>query len=354
MTLQKVEGQPRAVETLKAALRSGAVHHAYLFTGPEGVGRELAAVGFVQALLCTVQPNEGCGSCDTCLRVEKMSHPDVVWVMPQEEMVARKLAGRSDFSGTVSKEIRVEQVRSLQERLSLRSLEGGYKAAILPCAEKMNPQAQNALLKTLEEPPARTLLILLVTSLDKLLPTILSRCARVSFGPLPLPLLRDQLVQRRGLDPHTAELAAVLAGGSFSKALALDVAGLARRREVIERFESLTPGDARGWLRFSEAMAGSREEAEDAIRVLSLWVRDVALTQAGSRDLCNHDLADLAAEAARRCSPEALHRRHELLNETREAIVAHYASPRLAMDRMLIGMLTPTWLNPPPESWKRQ
>src|ERR1043165_1798715 len=155
MTLSKVEGQPRAVETLKGALRSGAVHHAYLFTGPEGVGRELAAIGFVQALLCAVRPNEGCGTCDACLRVEKMSHPDVTWVMPQEEMVARKLAGRSDFSGTVSKEIRVEQVRSLQERLSLRSLEGGYKAALLPSAERMNPQAQNALLKTLEEPPAR-------------------------------------------------------------------------------------------------------------------------------------------------------------------------------------------------------
>jgi len=353
MTLRKLEGQPRAVETLRAALRSGAVHHAYLFTGPEGVGRELAAVGFVQALLCAVQPNEGCGECDVCLRVERMSHPDVAWVMPQEEMVARKLAGRSDFSGTVSKEIRVEQVRQLQERLSLRSLEGGYKAAVVPSAEKMNPQAQNALLKTLEEPPARTLLILLVSSVDKLLPTILSRCARVSFGPLPLPLLRDQLVQRRSLDPHTAELAAVLAGGSLSKALALDVEGLARRREVIERFEALSPTDARGWLRFCEAMAGSREEAEDAIRVLSLWVRDVALAQAGSGELCNHDLAELANESARRCSPEALHRRYELLIETREAIAEHYASPRLAMERMLIGMLTPTWLNPPPESWKR-
>ena len=109
MTLRKVEGQARAVETLRAALRSGAVHHAYLFTGPEGVGRELAAVGLVQALFCAVQPGEGCGECDVCLRVERMSHPDVAWVMPQEEMVARKLAGRSDFSGTVSKEIRVEQ-----------------------------------------------------------------------------------------------------------------------------------------------------------------------------------------------------------------------------------------------------
>src|SRR6185295_4540642 len=76
MTLRKVEGQPRAVETLRAALRSGAIHHAYLFTGPEGVGRELAAVGFVQALFCAVQPNEGCGECDACVRVERMSHPD--------------------------------------------------------------------------------------------------------------------------------------------------------------------------------------------------------------------------------------------------------------------------------------
>jgi DNA polymerase-3 subunit delta' len=353
MTLRQVEGQPRAVETVRAALRSGALHHAYLFTGPEGVGKELLALGLIQALLCRAVPGEGCGECDACRRVESRNHPDVSWLMPQEEMIARGLAGRSDFSGTVSREVRVEQVRKLQERLALRALEGGHKVAVIASAQQMNPQAQNALLKTLEEPPAGTLLLLLCTAVDRLLPTILSRCARVSFGPLPQALIRDHLVKKRQLEPEIASLAAVLADGSLSRALALDVGGLKRRREIIERFEALTPGDARPWLRFSEEFGASRDEAREVLRILALWIRDVALAQVGAGGLANQDLAELAQAAARRCTPEALHRRQELVGQTREAISDHYASARLALDRMLIGMLTPTWLNPPPESWKR-
>lgn len=354
MTLRQVEGQPRAVETVRAALRSGALHHAYLFTGPEGVGKELLAVGLVQALVCRTAPGEGCGECDACRRVQSRNHPDVSWLMPQDEMIARGLAGRSDFSGTVSREVRVEQVRKLQERLALRALEGGPKVAVIASAQQMNTQAQNALLKTLEEPPPGTLLALLCTSVDKLLPTILSRCARVSLAPLPQSLIRDQLVAQRQLDAQTASLAAVLADGSLSRALALDVGGLQRRREIIERFEALTPADARPWLRFSEDFGGSRDEAREALRILALWIRDVALVKAGAGGgLANQDLAPLAEAAARRCTPEALHRRYELVGQTREAIADHYASARLAVDRMLIGMLTPTWLQPPPESWKR-
>src|SRR5579884_189809 len=117
MPLTQVAGQPRAVDALNAALKGEAVHHAYLFDGPEGVGKELAAVGFVQALLCTRKPGEGCGACAVCGRVERRNHPDVTWVMPEEQMVARKLAGRADFTGTPSRDIKVEQIRALQERL---------------------------------------------------------------------------------------------------------------------------------------------------------------------------------------------------------------------------------------------
>jgi DNA polymerase-3 subunit delta' len=340
MTLASVLGQPRAIDALQAALRTGAVHHAYLFSGPEGVGKELAAVGLAQALTCPEQPDVGCGTCASCLRVVKGLHPDVTWVMPDEERVSRGLAGRSDFTGTPSRELRVEQIRDLQERLALRGLESKRKVAILVSAQAMNVQAQNAFLKTLEEPPPGTTLVLVASAMDKLLPTIRSRCSKVHFGPLPVELVAGRVREERKLDAATAELAAVMAGGSLGRALALDVDALAQRKDVLHAFEALRGEDAVGLLRFAEAHGGSREDAEGVLELLVLWTRDVALARVGREEsLANRDLKDLALEVASRTSEALLHRRHALLEGARAAITRNGA-PRLQLERMLIELFT--------------
>jgi len=339
MTLASVLGQPRAIEALQAALRGGSVHHAYLFAGPEGVGKELAAVGLAQALTCPEQPEVGCGTCASCLRVARGLHPDVTWVMPDDERVSRGLAGRSDFSGTPSRELRVEQIRGLQERLALRGLESKRKVALIISAQTMNVQAQNAFLKTLEEPPSETTLILVASAMDKLLPTIRSRCGKVHFGPLPVELVAQRVQQERKLDPPTAALAAVMAGGSLGRALRLDLAGLARRKELLTRFEALKPDDALGVLRFAEEYGGSREDAEQALALLALWLRDVARTQVGAEGLANMDMGELARQAAARTHESELHRRLQLIERARGAISGRNGSPRLQMERMLLEML---------------
>ncbi|MFZ5470531.1 MAG: DNA polymerase III subunit delta' [Myxococcota bacterium] len=345
MPLSAVLGQPRAMDTLRAALRGGSVHHAYLFGGPDGVGKELAAVGFAQALLCGAkragsQGPDACGTCDTCRRVEHRNHPDVTWVMPESELVGRGFAGRSDFDHTPSRDIRVEQVRALQERLALRALESPKKVAVLVEAQAMNTQAQNAFLKTLEEPPADTVLLLVASAPDKLLPTIRSRTSKVHFGPLPVRLLTERVKEARQVDDATAALVALMSAGSLSRALALDVAGLARRREVIERFEALQPADARGWLRFAEDFGGSRDEAEDALRVLALWLRDLAAVRSGAQDIANRDLLELARSGAQKAGEAALHRRLWLADQAHNAVTSRNGSPRLQLERMLIEMLT--------------
>jgi DNA polymerase-3 subunit delta' len=339
MTLASVVGQPRAIEALQAALRSGAVHHAYLFAGPEGVGKELAAVGLAQALTCPEKPNEGCGTCSGCTRIARGAHPDVSWLMPDAERVERGLAGRSDFTGTPSREIRVEQIRGLLERIALRGLESRRKVAIVVDAHLMNQQAQNAFLKTLEEPPSETTLILLASAPDKLLPTIRSRCSKVHFGPLPTELVAERLEKERKLDPQTAELAAVMAGGSLGRAMALDLDALAARKEVITGFEALKPGAVGALLRWAETFGASRELAEQALSILSLWTRDVSLAKAGVERLANRDMAQLAHEVAGRTHEAMLHRRHALLEKTRATIAERNASPRLQLERMLIELL---------------
>ncbi|MBX5482581.1 MAG: DNA polymerase III subunit delta' [Myxococcaceae bacterium] len=338
MTLAAVKGQHRAVDALKAALRSGAIHHAWLFAGPEGVGKELAAIGFAQALTCQERPGEGCGSCASCGRIARRNHPDVQWVMPQEEQIARGLAGRSDFANTPSRDIRVEQIRTLQERLALRPLEAERKVAIVASAHRMNDPAQNAFLKTLEEPPAGTVLVLIASAPDRLLPTIRSRCLRVTFGPLPVDFIADTIQEKKKLDRESALLAATMAGGSLSAALAIDPGELTRRREVITAFEALDFDDARTLLGFAEVYGASRDDAESTLRILDLWTRDVAVARAGSDLIANRDLAAEAHRAAARTSDAELQWRHRLIGEALEVMAERNASPRMQLEKLLIDL----------------
>lgn len=351
MTLATVKGQARAVEALESALKRQQVHHAWLFHGPDGVGKELAAVGLAQALVCTEQPYVGCGECAACVRVEKRNHPDVTVVMPEAEQVDRGIAGRSDFTNTPSRDIRIEQVRKLQERLAFRALEAKHKVALLITAHAMNQAAQNALLKTLEEPPRDTVLVLVSSAPDKLLPTIRSRCAKAAFGPLPEALIAERVKsasagtgkKKKGaevIDDALAAQIAQMAAGSMARAMSLDPATLANRRELIESFEKLTTDDAAGWLSMAEQLAEDRATAETALDVLQVWFRDVGVAQVGGERFVNSDLAALARTSGPKVSPARLQRRLTLLDEARNSITQRNGNTRLQLERMFVEMFT--------------
>jgi len=228
----EISGQPRATEILRGAITRGQIHHAYLFGGPEGSGKEQAALRFVQALNCEKAEGMACGVCGECKRIANFGHPDVNWVMPEQELIARKLAGRTDFTDTPSRDIRVSQIRKLIERLALKALTARQKGAVIVNAERMNPQAQNALLKTLEEPPRATTLILVSAAPDALLPTIRSRCLRVPFVPMSLEQVASEVAMDRKLPMNEAMLCARLAQGSRARARELNANRLAQRVEL--------------------------------------------------------------------------------------------------------------------------
>jgi len=338
MTLAAVFGQQRAVDALRSALKTSAIHHAYVFGGPEGVGKELCAIGFAQGLLCREKPSEGCGECSTCTRILRRSHPDVTWILPQEEMIARGLASRSEFSNTPSRDIRVDQIRMLQERLALRPLEGSRKIAIIASADQMNAQAQNAFLKTLEEPPPGSVLILIASSPERLLATIRSRCSKVNFGPLPADFISRRLQAELELDPQTGQLAALMAEGSLSRALELDMDALSRRREIITLFEAALRQQPMALLQFAETFGASREVAQEVIAVLRVWLRDLVAVQSGSAHLRYADLREMADQSSAKQPNAELHRRWDLLARAAEAICERNGSPRLQLERMLIEM----------------
>jgi DNA polymerase-3 subunit delta' len=312
MPFSEIQSQDRAVSFLRAALRRGALHHAYLLGGPEGAGKHAAAVALAQAANCEqdraeAQPHldEACGKCPPCKKIAKGVHPDVIVLRDERAMVK---AGLWEAKGgrTPSKDVVVDQIRDLVDRrLALKRFEGRRRFVIVDPADAMNVQAQNALLKTLEEPPAETTIVLVAANPDALLPTIRSRCAKVAFSPVG--------------DGGLGALAEAH-GAAITDAAALD------------------PANALGWIAFGQAHAGDREEARGACEVLLAWLRDVLAVQAAGEaaPLALPAFVETTRRIAAAISPaEALARRERV--EAAIAALRQNAAAPLALERMLIG-----------------
>ncbi len=336
MPFAEIIGQDRAVDALRAAVRRGALHHAYLLAGPEGVGKGMVARLLAQAANCEREDGDACGVCPSCRKIARGVHPDVL-VVERERDMAR--AGRWEPKGgrTPSRDIVVDQVRELVDRrLSLRRFEGRRRFVLIDPADAMNPQAQNAILKTLEEPPPDTTLVLVSSSADGLLPTVRSRCLRLPFAPLPDAFLAERLAAA-GRSPEVARLATTLAAGSLGKALALDEDAMEGRRVAVLEAAALSADDARPWIAFAARHGAKRERAREVCELLLVWLRDV-LVRATAGEGAPLALVDLeeATVAAARIGPAAALRRIE---SVRRAIVAlrHNAAGPLALEHMLVG-----------------
>ncbi len=333
MPLRQVEGQDRPLRTLRRALASGRLHHAYLFAGPDGVGKGLSAVGMAEALLCTAPRDDAdaCGECAACRRVATRQHPDLHILERGEK------AG-----GGTERSIKIDQVRALQRALSFKSFEGARRVIILYDPEAMNPPTANALLKTLEEPGPDTHFVLVSGAAHRLLPTILSRCQRVQFVPLPREVVARHLAERAGLDAGAAELLAGLSEGSVGKGLALvqsDV--LAQREALLDRVD-----DPEGLRRvpelldLAEQLAGRKDDLELIFHLLRTWYRDVLLAQEGLPDeaLVHRDLAARVRARAAQLTPRQALARLDALNSTEDAL-ARMANVRLSLETLLLRLV---------------
>ena len=204
----QVTGHEEIRRHLMAAVTSGRISHAYLFDGMEGVGRRTMARAFIQALLCTENKgrSEGCGHCVACRTVLDGNHPDVHWIRPEKG------------SGT----IRVGQIRQeLVQDMMVRPYQSAYKIYVIEKAELLGTEAQNAMLKTIEEPPAYGVVLLLTNGASMLLPTIRSRCVTLNFQPLPQTQIRQVLRGERCFGAPRRRPEPLFQQGSLGQALAL-------------------------------------------------------------------------------------------------------------------------------------
>jgi DNA polymerase-3 subunit delta' len=283
-------GQERVLGYLKAALSRGRLAHAYLFLGPEGVGKASIAQALAAALNCTDPREDGdaCGMCPSCRRLAAGTHPDFLVIAPTSE-------GRQP-------QIKIEQIREFCRLTAYPPVAEGWRVALIKPAEALNDAAANSLLKTLEEPPPHHLFILTAGVEADLFPTVVSRCQKLAFAPLPYPLITQELI-RQGLSPSQAALMAALSGGSLGRALVMEPEELLQQRQqVLTDLESLSQGNDTTALDWAQGLAKSASETDTFLLLTQLWYRDLLLLSCGApeRLLAHQDrMPDLQAEASR-------------------------------------------------------
>jgi DNA polymerase-3 subunit delta' len=263
MSFQDIIGHERPIQILKIALLRKSLAHAYLFYGEEGIGKKLVAKALAQAANCEIQlEGNSCGQCPSCQHIEAETHPDFRTIGPEGTM------------------IKINQIRPLQEQMRLKPMSGLYRFVILDEAETMNDEASNALLKSLEEPPDHTVMILITSHPHALLPTVVSRCQRVRFNPLT-----DQQVigiLRRKYPEASSQLGrvAALAMGSIGTALATDPETLEKEcHKLNQTLLDRSPKSIQGLLDLSQEYAQNRETTERALYWIGLWLRDLLIAK---------------------------------------------------------------------------
>jgi DNA polymerase-3 subunit delta' len=330
MPFSEVLGHARPLGLLSRSLAHGSLPPSLLFSGPEGVGKRLTANAVAQALNClrprrddtsAALPLDACGDCQACRKIERGVHPDVLVVQRPE-------------TGSV----KIDEVREAVAATAYKPFEGRRRVVVLDEADALTPESQNALLKSLEEPPASSVFILVCSRPETLLATVRSRCSRLRFGRLSAGEVARLLIERHRMDPDEAHAAAAVADGSPGLALEAGSRAFRSAREaalsVLRTAAGRAPASDRvqaaAALVSGKSPAGEREDLATRVRMLASLVRDVALVAQGGGDdaLANADLASELAVFARTFDNERAVRAFGCADQALAAL-RRYASPKV-------------------------
>jgi len=278
-------GQPRIRRILERIRTSGRLPHALLFWGPEGTGKTAAAIELARSLHCDRGETGACGECAPCGRTGTLGHADFNVIVPAmrttkdaelrrvaEEAVSDPYGYPMPDEGT---SVVVERLREAVKEFTLGSFEGGWRTMVFLDAHRIRPESAPILLKTLEEPPEQSLMILTAPAPERLLPTIVSRCQALAFPPVSRTELKAHLTSLTSVSETVAEYAADASGGSLRRAIALtgeDVAGLQARAS---RFlEALVTGREAQTFVALEHLASDKQEVFDVLQAAEIWLAD--------------------------------------------------------------------------------
>ncbi|BBO82145.1 DNA polymerase III subunit delta' [Desulfosarcina ovata] len=334
-----IVGQEPPIRLLKTFIRKGTHPHALLFTGDNGVGKKMTATVFAMACNClalkatlgrqpctaSIDPAsiEACGACSSCRKIIAGQHPDILHIAPQSSV------------------IRIDQIRILLQTLTLKPNEAAQRVVIISDAQAMNPEAGNALLKILEEPPDGTLLVLTAPEASDLLPTVVSRCRQIRFRPLAAEDIARMLTASEEIDPQTAQTTAALCGGSYTRALTLIDPRWQKRRawviETLNRLATQPSGSVRGWLAFSEKLAAKKDLIEEWLEIITMWLRDLLVAGVDPIRVLNQDRLGTLTTAAGQVGRARLLEQIDAVDDARVALRSN-TNARLTLDAMVLKM----------------
>lgn len=287
MSFPLVIGQHHAKSILSRAIVNDRVPHAYLFTGPLGVGKEALALEMAKALFCKNTGEKPCNQCVNCRRIATFQHPDLVFLFPSsaknvdeerailDSVVANPYRRAKPWATPT---IGIEKIREIRHITTLKPLEG-RRVVIIAQADKMTIPAANSLLKILEEPPETMHLILTASQANSMLPTILSRCQEIRLGPLPDYAIETALIEREKVEPEDAKLYSRISQGSYSRALEWLDEHFNEQRERAVEFLRCCLKDAKSQIEFVENLVRTIDvkTVKDILSLLLLWFKDAFL-----------------------------------------------------------------------------
>lgn len=338
----RVLGHDRVVEPLLRSVRAGRAAHAYLIAGPPRVGKGTLARTLAAAFCCP-EPEAPCGACGVCRRIAAGKHPDVETLAPGGVCDESE----HDHSRDSSRDVRICQVRRIERMLNLAPFEGRARVVIIEPADALNAQSADAFLKTLEEPPPTSVIILVAVDPWALPETIRSRCRLVTLRTLAVATLTRLLAEECAATPDQAELLARLSGGHVGWALAAlaDPAFLTARAEQLDQIETVAAAGRFARFEYAEGLAArfarNREDVYAALGVWVSWWRDVLLTAVGAAGgVVNVDRRAQLAAASARFDPAATLRFLHALRQCRRDLEAN-VNPRLALEHLMLVAPTP-------------
>lgn len=322
---KNIIGHEQIIQHMSATLKSKKISHAYIFEGPNGSGKNMLATAFAKALECEAGYGDSCGMCRSCHQMETGNQPDVKWLTHEKPMT-----------------ISVDDVRQqLNADMVIKPYSSKYKIYIVDEAEKMNEQAQNALLKTIEEPPEYGIIMLLTNNLEAMLPTILSRCITFHLKPVNQEKIVELLTKEYGVPDYNARISAAFSQGIVGKAIQMasseDFNDLQYQvRHIVKNVHDM---DVYELVEKVKQMSAYKTDINDVIDMIMVWYRDVLILKVtkDANTIVYKDEYRSLMEQAKRSSYEGL---NEIINalEKAKARLAANVNFDIAMEMMLLVM----------------
>lgn len=321
MSFDNVLGQETVITILKNALTQDRLSHAYIFTGAQGVGKGTTAFEFAKAANCLEEKNDACDSCLSCRKANNGNHPDI------KEIEADSSA------------IKIDQIRELQQEIMYKPYESKKKVYIIHQAEDMTLSAANSLLKTLEEPPAYAIIILLTNNLNQLLATTISRCQLVRFKRIPYNLIQKNLLKNYDLSPAKGQLIASLADGRYDYACQLveNEEQLEIREEIIQFLVGFSNIDKVELFEKVQELLNYKDEINKVIEIMITWYRDLLLLNLDQEDkIINADYLEQLKKNLAKFEVAEIEKTIEILEESNELIKNYNVNLQLSLEVMFL------------------